>query len=301
MRIHTFHTDFTNDLQSFVKDPVQFVPLIEWNPEKVASPERHLFNGIAINIPFDIQVYTLEKENEMFEQISSMLRIYLDRTILRGLTKIDAVKEQVWLFGAKWLSIYYELLTDPEILKSEFYKNYHDDFLSIVGKMLDMNPRKRITFIQALRLWNPSCAEPINLLQDTNIVISASSIHNDTESEEESIVLPIVESTTESTTEPTIEPTSITSVTSSTTSAMPSVTPSVMSSVLPSVTPSVMSSVSAPISFSTFPSTKPPVSTSIAHRLVLNAPRHISELTKTRKNLRNSNHFPANDNHEQQT
>ena len=293
MRIHTFHTDFTNDLQSFVKDPVQFVPLIEWNPEKVASPERHLFNGIAINIPFDIQVYTLEKENEMFEQISSMLRIYLDRTILRGLTKIDAVKEQVWLFGAKWLSIYYELLTDPEILKSEFYKNYHDDFLSIVGKMLDMNPRKRITFIQALRLWNPSCAEPINLLQDTNIVISASSIHNDTESEEESIVLPIVESTTESTTEPTIEPTSITSVTSSTTSVMPSV--------MPSAIPSAMPSVSDPIPFSTSASIKPPVSTSIKHRLVLNAPHHISEHNKTRKNLRNSNHFPANDNREKQT
>jgi len=293
MRIHTFHTDFTSDLQSFVKDPVQFVPLIEWNPEKVASPERHLFNGLAINVPFDIQVYTLEKENESFDQISSMLRIYLDRTILRTLTKIDVVKEQVWLFGAKWLSIYYELLTDAEILKSEFYKNYHDDFLSIIGKMLDMNPRKRISFIQALRLWNPSCAEPINLLQDTNIVLSASSMSNS--ESDDCIVEAITESIAESTTEYSIEPT--TKPTAEPKPIISSFTPSLV----PSLTPSLVPSASDPIAVSTTDSTKSPVLTSIKHRLVLNAPHHISEHNKTRKNLRNSNHFPANDNHEKLT
>lgn len=156
MRIYTFHKEFTNDLESFVKHPIQIPCLNEWNPERIASPERHLSLGKGVDLTIDAQIYTLEKDNVAFDTIASLLRIYLDRAILRNLQGIDPVKEQIWLFAYKWFSAYYALLTEPDILKSEFYKNHHDDFLSLLGKMLHLRPSARISFSSALQLWDPS-------------------------------------------------------------------------------------------------------------------------------------------------
>lgn len=156
MRIATFHTEFTSDLESFVKNPIQIPTITEWNPELTASPERHLNLGKKVNLTTEVQIYTLEKENEAFDHISSLLRIYLDRKVLRNIPKLDPVREQIWLFGYKWLEHYYQLLTEPDILKSEFYRRYHDDFLSLLGKMLETNPKHRISFSNALQEWHPS-------------------------------------------------------------------------------------------------------------------------------------------------
>ena len=156
MRIYTFHKEFTNDLESFVKYPIQIPCLNEWNPERIASPERHLSLGKGVDLTIDAQIYTLEKDNVAFDTIASLLRIYLDRSILRNLHGIDPVKEQIWLFAYKWFSAYYALLTEPDILKSEFYKSHHDEFLSLMGKMLHLRPSARISFSSALQLWDPS-------------------------------------------------------------------------------------------------------------------------------------------------
>ena len=110
MRIVNLHDEFTKDLESFVKTPIQIPFLEEWNPKKVAAPERHLTLG-KDHGSMDLLIYTLENENETLENISSLLRIFLDRKVLRNITKIDPVKEQIWLFGQKWFSVYYELLT----------------------------------------------------------------------------------------------------------------------------------------------------------------------------------------------
>ena len=156
MRISTFKETFTKDLESFVKSPIQIPCLTEWNPQRVASPERHLFLGKDINLTVDVQIYTLEKENQAFDNISSLLRIYLDRTILRSLPKLDPVKEQVWMFAQKWFSEYYDLLTEPDILKSTFFRTCNDDFLSLLAKMLEVHPKQRISFLQALEEWDPA-------------------------------------------------------------------------------------------------------------------------------------------------
>ena len=156
MRISTFKENFTKDLESFVKSPMQIACLTEWNPQRVASPERHLALGKNVNLTVDVQIYTLEKENQAFDNISSLLRIYLDRTILRSLPKLDPVKEQVWMFAQKWFSEYYDLLTEPEILKSTFFRTCNDDFLSLMAKMLDVQPKQRISFLQALEEWDPA-------------------------------------------------------------------------------------------------------------------------------------------------
>ena len=137
---------------------MQIPCLTEWNPKRVAAPERHMSLGKDLNLTLDVQIYTLEKENTAMDNIGSLLRIYLDRTVLRSVPKIDPVKEQVWLFAQKWFAEYYEVLTEPDILKSEFFRSCNDDFLSLLGKMLDVNPKKRISFMQALREWDPNNA-----------------------------------------------------------------------------------------------------------------------------------------------
>lgn len=155
--IHTFHDEFTNDLESFVKNPIQIEPIASWNPRKPAAPERHLMYGYAAHIEFDAMIYLLEKQNGAFDAIQSMLHIYLDPNVLRNSkrTVVSPIKEQVWLFAYTWFSKYFLHLTEPNILRSEFYKRYHDRFLALMSSMLDMDCEKRITFIEAARRWMP--------------------------------------------------------------------------------------------------------------------------------------------------
>jgi hypothetical protein len=155
MKIATFAEDFTRDLESFVKNPIQIEPITSWNPRKPAAPERHMANGKAANIVFETQVYMLEEQNHAFSTIESMLRIFVSAKQLQSLPAPDVVKEQVWLFAYKWFSAYYDLLTEPGILQSRFYKTEHDRFLALLGTLLLVNPGKRSTFINALRIWCP--------------------------------------------------------------------------------------------------------------------------------------------------
>jgi hypothetical protein len=155
MKIGTFADDFTKDLESFVKNPIQIEPLSIWNPRKPASPERHMTLGKGSNIAFDTQIYMLEEQNHAFNTIESMLRIFVSAKQLQSLPAPDVVKEQVWLFAYKWFSAYYDLLTEPGVLHSSFYKKEHDRFLALLGAMLLVHPGKRASFIGALRTWYP--------------------------------------------------------------------------------------------------------------------------------------------------
>jgi len=155
MKIATFADEFTIDLESFVKNPIQIVPLSTWSPRKPAAPERHAYLGQLASVAIETQIYMLEEQNHAFNTIESMLRIFLSAKQYQTLLSPDVVKEQVWLFAYKWFSAYYDLLTEPGILTSSFYKKEHDRFLSLLGSMLVVNPGKRATFLSALRTWFP--------------------------------------------------------------------------------------------------------------------------------------------------
>lgn len=156
MNIHTLYAEFTNDLESYVKHPMQMEPLYTWDPRKVAAPERHAAHGNRANMSTADQIYMLETQNKPFEMIESMVRVFLQAKAYAKLDSIDPVKEQVWLFGYKWLDVYYDLLTEPHVMRSEFYRKEHDKFIGLLGKMLSMSPTQRITFVDALRMWYPS-------------------------------------------------------------------------------------------------------------------------------------------------
>jgi len=156
MLIHALYNEFTNDLESFVKLPIQIEPLSTWDARLVAAPERHAFNGVSANISPADQIYMLETQNKAFEMIESMVRVFLSTNVYKKLGAIDPVKEQVWLFGHKWLDIYYEMLAEPHILRSEFYRKEHEKFMGLLGKLLCMVPAQRPTFMDALRIWYPT-------------------------------------------------------------------------------------------------------------------------------------------------
>ena len=152
----TFGAEFTEALEYAVENPIQRVPLDKWNPRGVACPERHVVHGLAAGFTTEDVLSALEQQNKMFEVMASMCRIYLNIRVLA--TTIDPVKEQVWLFAAYWLERYYELLSDPFVMRSDFYRSDNERFLALLRQMLQVAPTNRITFIEALRIWDPKHA-----------------------------------------------------------------------------------------------------------------------------------------------
>lgn len=154
--IHTFEADFTRDLESFVKNPLQFEPIVAWDPRSIAAPERHIAYGRALNLSYNIIFNALDVYNNAFRDIENLFRIYLTLDGLKTIGPVHPIHEQVWLFGYKWLYNYQSLLTSPTILRSQFYKTTHERIMKVLGSMLAFYSVKRATFVSALRIWDPT-------------------------------------------------------------------------------------------------------------------------------------------------
>lgn len=166
MSIVTFYSDFTSELESFVKNPIQMEPITKWSPNRVAAPERHIQYGKG-RTPEEL-LHCLQS-HPATEMIESMLRIFMTSDALASIQEVNPVKEQVWLFGYQWLSTYYSRLVEPSVTRSEFYRIHHQSFLNLLRSMLQVQPRNRSTFVQALREWCPSSS----LLQEIQIPVPA--------------------------------------------------------------------------------------------------------------------------------
>jgi len=161
MNLRGFEQDFTKDLESFVKrqkgwEPI--IPLKQWSAKKTAAPERHKSLGFESGLSPQTQIHLLDNQNNAFEIIENMLRIYLspiEYSMSDSFAQIDVEAEQVWLFAMRWLEHYYECLMEPLAIRTEFYKQSHVKFLELMRKMLTYNPKKRITFSDALKFWFP--------------------------------------------------------------------------------------------------------------------------------------------------
>jgi len=164
MNLRGFEQDFTKDLESFVKRPAGWepIPLLKtWSAKKTAAPERHKMLGFESGLSPQTQIHLLDSQNTAFEIIESLLRIYLNPIEYNGtnsFAQIDTEAEQVWLFAMRWLEHYYECLMEPLAIRTEFYKHSHTKFLELMRKMLAYNPKRRITFYDALKIWYPSCS-----------------------------------------------------------------------------------------------------------------------------------------------
>jgi hypothetical protein len=155
MSIDSFPTEFTNDLESFVKTPIQFTPLTAWDERRIAAPERHFQNGIRESYSPTVIAFLLERHNPAFDTIENLLHLFFQTSNYTSDFQIHPEKEQCWLFGWKWLSAYYHMLTMPNILKSVFYKYENTRFLSLMGSLLHPDPTARIDFRTALEIWYP--------------------------------------------------------------------------------------------------------------------------------------------------
>jgi len=163
MNLRGFEQDFTKDLESFVKRPAGWEPIIPlktWSAKKTAAPERHKLLGFECGLSPQTQIHLLDNQNNAFEIIESMLRIYLNPIEYNGndsFAQIDVEAEQVWLFAMRWLEHYYECLMEPLAIRTEFYRQSHVKFLELMRKMLLLNPKRRISFADALKFWYPAC------------------------------------------------------------------------------------------------------------------------------------------------
>jgi len=155
MNIDTLNNDFINDLESFVKNPFQLEPVDRWDPTQPSAPERHLTFGKKESIPQERLLYALQT-SPWAEMIESMVRVYITANLLGSLEEIDPIKEQVWMVGYKWLSRYYEMLTEPGVMRSEFFRQQNDRFLILLKSMVAVHPGNRVTFVNALRAWCPN-------------------------------------------------------------------------------------------------------------------------------------------------
>jgi hypothetical protein len=151
-----FEAEFLHDLELFVRNPIQIEPIESWDPRQTAAPERHYMLGKLAHTSVDSQVYML-RDNYAFQDIESILHISFHAVDYAecGGTTVHPVKEQVWLFGYKWLEKYLAFIAKPGAMKKEFYRQHNDRFLEVLGSFLVYNPNERITFYDALRFWNP--------------------------------------------------------------------------------------------------------------------------------------------------
>jgi len=157
MKINDFEQAFITDLEAFVrKSAVWEVPPIKWNHLKIASPERHKVLGYEGGLSPQSQINLL-KRNQPFDTIASILSIQMKPYdyINININTFDKDAEQVWLFGYRWLNEYNECLKEPSVIRSIFYRYHHNRFLDLLRKMLVVDPKQRITFSDALKIWFP--------------------------------------------------------------------------------------------------------------------------------------------------
>jgi hypothetical protein len=153
MNVGTFSDDFTKDLRSFVKNPFQFVPELSWNPRKIAAPERHATNGSAAGLTLSAQLTALQAQNPVLVLQESLLQLHWNTMNYTFPETINTLKEQVWLFGYRWLRNYYDFLALPGALRSEFYRHDNARFLRCLQTMMHPNPEQRTDFFHIEKDW----------------------------------------------------------------------------------------------------------------------------------------------------
>ena len=156
--MNSFEADFLIEVEAHVEKRAPAHPIQKaWNPLGVAAPERHLACATPLGLPFEAVCYQLLR-NEAFQQLESILHLDFGTAALRPCLDFmddekSREKEQVWLFGYRWLSIYYEELLNVETLRSEFYRKYHSAFLDLLRSACEPSPAKRPTFQELLEAW----------------------------------------------------------------------------------------------------------------------------------------------------
>ena len=295
MSLQGFEQDFTKDLESFVKKEAEWIfPLTTWAPRKVAAPERHRMLGQAAGVSIQTQLHLLDTQNPAFEMMESMLRLYMnpvEYSLLVGQKgeEIDLEKEQVWLFAMRWLTHYYECLTEPLVIRTDFYKQSHTKFLSLMRSMLQYSPGRRLSFADALMTWNPTKTEesPASDSQQSQ-TRTAEPVHK------EELVAPAQECLTKTAVVPVEEHPDAhhnhlqQSAAISDTSSVPAATSVPVVQCAPSLQQQPHCGVRSGTD-------------GVRSRLVLKRSDDRAERNKTRRNLRNSNRSPANGNSAKQT
>lgn len=157
--MNAFEENFVNELDEFIRNIAEHYHTIGvWKPAWIAAPERHIWNSMHAASMDASTVYEALERNEAYHKIANYFHIYFDMDLISDLASkkewsVDVEKEQVWLFAYYTFSKYITYLLDVQILRTKFYREKHDTFMDLLGKMLVYNPEKRIDFNTAYKLW----------------------------------------------------------------------------------------------------------------------------------------------------
>lgn len=155
--MNTFERDFTKELEKCVQTGTADIVVSKvWSPSRVAPPEIHVHAGVAAEVPIESMYYQLRR-NQTFQQINDLLGMNLSEQVLNTVLKnpVNAEKVQVWMFARWWFNSYAEYLLDPLTQRASFYKERHEEFLSLMRHMLEFQSTRRLTFRAALASWFP--------------------------------------------------------------------------------------------------------------------------------------------------
>jgi hypothetical protein len=155
--MNTFERDFTKELEKCVQKGTADIAVQKtWAPSRVAPPEVHVSAGLSAEVPVEAMNYQLRR-NQTFQQIGNLLGMNLSESVLTAISKkpMDEEKIQVWMFARWWFNSYAEYLLEPITQRSAFYKERHEEFLSLMRHMLEFQSHRRLTFRAALASWFP--------------------------------------------------------------------------------------------------------------------------------------------------
>ena len=129
---------------------------------RILPPEILLAAAKRDGISFSTAYNALEGDNYAMDFHPSVLEgVHYTRPVLEHVWKTDSVgdagqKADVWMAGQALFSLYWDMLAAvPQSANSEFYKQYHDRFMALMGRMLAVHPMDRPTAEEAMGYWNP--------------------------------------------------------------------------------------------------------------------------------------------------
>jgi hypothetical protein len=142
-----YKTEFFDE---FISD-LDYKPMIDSR-----APEMDILSGLKDGISMVELLDDIYEKKAMLQTVDNifynyMLESFLDSVDIRGEADLMAFFEKytkcsdIWSLGQSLLSIYLNLISDPEICGMKFYRNNHRAQMKLFEGMLNPDPRKLYT------------------------------------------------------------------------------------------------------------------------------------------------------------
>lgn len=144
---HALVTAFRAELA----DPPELPIVKKWDPRAVGAPERHALNGWRTGMPHTLVEQLLQGQNKAFVLVEMHLDIPFGVLNYNGMNE---EKEQVWLFGYRWLQAFEELMVSAYSQRMRVDDVDQEPFLVAMRAACSWRVSSRPTFDQLCALFD---------------------------------------------------------------------------------------------------------------------------------------------------